>query len=103
MTLSIDQLDTSDAIAARASFPDIISAIRASGDRNGSRVTIDIPELDMDAVKRLLDLRGKMFYVVFVPVTTDEDAAEDEDDADQPAAVIIRSSSAKSRRIAPED
>lgn len=61
-------IDDPRAIAVRASFPDLISAIRASGDRNGCRITIDIPELDTDQVKRLMDLRGTIFYVVFVAI-----------------------------------
>ena len=45
-----------------ASFPNIQSAIRVSGD-GGARILLDIPESELPAIARLLLMRGKAINV----------------------------------------
>lgn len=45
-----------------ASFPNIQSAIRVSGD-GGARILLDIPESELPAIARLLLMRGKAISV----------------------------------------
>lgn len=51
-----------------ASFPPIQSAIKIG---DGARIQFDVPESELDAVKRLLDMRG---MVLVVSVETEDDA-----------------------------
>ena len=55
-----------------ASFPPIQSSIKIGQD--GARVQLDIPETEMDAVQRLLGMRGKVLRVT----VEDEDGEEDQ-------------------------
>ena len=51
-----------------ASFPPIQSAIKIG---DGARIQFDVPESELEAVKRLLDMRG---MVLVVSVETEEAA-----------------------------
>ena len=51
-----------------ASFPPIQSAIKIG---DGARIQFDVPESELDAVKRLLDMRG---MVLVVSIETEDDA-----------------------------
>lgn len=54
-----------------ASFPPIGSAVKLSGNGDGARVQLDIPESDVDVLRRLLDMRGQ---VLVVSIELEEDA-----------------------------
>jgi hypothetical protein len=54
-----------------ASFPPIGSAVKLSGNGDGARIQFDIPESDVDVLRRLLDMRG---IVLVVTVETEDDA-----------------------------
>lgn len=46
-----------------ASIRPIQSALSISGDNNGARLTLDIPETELPAIARLLLLRGQVLEV----------------------------------------
>lgn len=46
-----------DVIAFKASFPAIKSAILISGDGNGGSIKLEIPELEIDTFRQLIDMR----------------------------------------------
>ena len=46
-----------------ASLPDILSAINIAGQDGNSRIKLDIPASDVDAVLRLIELKGQSFSV----------------------------------------
>ena len=46
-----------------ASLPDILSAINIAGQDGNSRIKLDIPASDVDAVLRLIELKGQSFRV----------------------------------------
>lgn len=52
-----------------ASFPNIQSAIRVSGD-GGARILLDIPESELPAIARLLLMRGKAINVTIEDIPT---------------------------------
>jgi hypothetical protein len=55
------------AVRFRASFPAIQTAIRISGDGNGMRILLDIPESDVPAAVTLLALRESVLIVTVEP------------------------------------
>ena len=55
-------------ICFEASFPDISSALNISGNKNGMRVKIDIPETFRAEGAKLLLLREKAFKVTIEEV-----------------------------------
>ena len=46
-----------------ASLPDILSAINIAGQDGNSRIKLDIPASDIEAVVRLIELKGQSFTV----------------------------------------
>jgi len=46
-----------------ATFPSIMSAIKITGDGNGMRIQLDIPETEIGAAARLLLMREKVLKV----------------------------------------
>ena len=46
-----------------ASLPDILSAINIAGVDGNSRIKLDIPASDIEAVVRLIELKGQSFTV----------------------------------------
>ncbi|MEA2016248.1 MAG: hypothetical protein U9O59_06050 [Actinomycetota bacterium] len=46
-----------------ASLPDILSAINIAGVDGNSRIKLDIPASDMEAVLQLIKLKGQAFKV----------------------------------------
>ncbi|MBA7538826.1 hypothetical protein ES705_31103 [subsurface metagenome] len=46
-----------------ASLPDILSAISIAGQDGNSRIKLDIPASDIEAVVRLIELKGQSFRV----------------------------------------
>ena len=51
----------------RAAFPSIQSAIRFSGDGNGARIQLDIPEEELPTAIRLLAWRERVLVVTIRP------------------------------------
>lgn len=60
-----------DPLTFLATIRPIQSALSVSGDNNGARLTLDIPETELPAIARLLLLRGMVLRV------TVEEAASD--------------------------
>ena len=54
-----------------ASLPDILSAINIAGQDGNSRIKLDIPASDVEAVVRLVDLKGQSFKVSIESVKGD--------------------------------
>jgi len=50
-------------IVFTASLPDILSAINIAGQDGNSRIKLDIPASDIEAVVRLIELKGQSFKV----------------------------------------
>ena len=50
-------------IVFTAFLPDILSAINIAGQDGNSRIKLDIPASDIEAVVRLIELKGKSFRV----------------------------------------
>jgi len=50
-------------IVFTASLPDILSAINIAGQDGNSRIKLDIPASDIEAVVRLIELKGQSFTV----------------------------------------
>ena len=50
-------------IVFTASLPDILSAINIAGQDGNSRIKLDIPASDVEAVVRLIELKGQSFKV----------------------------------------
>lgn len=46
-----------------ASLPDILSAINIAGVDGNSRIKLDIPASDVEAVVKLIELKGQSFKV----------------------------------------
>jgi len=46
-----------------ASLPDILSAINIAGQDGNSRIKLDIPASDIEAVVKLIELKGQVFRV----------------------------------------
>lgn len=46
-----------------AILPDILSAINIAGQDGNSRIKLDIPASDIEAVVKLIELRGQSFKV----------------------------------------
>ena len=46
-----------------ASFPPIGSAVKLSGNGDGARIQLDIPESEIDVLRRLLAMRGQVLVV----------------------------------------
>ena len=65
-----------------ASFPPIQSAIKITGDGNGMRVQLDIPETQMGEGVKLLAWRQKVLRVTVEPVTAERDS--------DPIAALLR-------------
>ena len=61
-----------DPISFRASFPAIASAIIISGDGNGIRIKLDVPEVDLLRALHILALRETAFKVTIEPIENDE-------------------------------
>jgi hypothetical protein len=53
----------SEPLTFLASIRPIQSALSVSGDNNGARLTLDIPETELPAIARLLLLRGVVLRV----------------------------------------
>ena len=49
-----------------ASLPAIQSAIQISGDGNGARIKLEIPQSEIEAISKLLSLYGKCFKVIIL-------------------------------------
>jgi hypothetical protein len=62
--------DVKEPLRFLASFPPIQSAIKIG---DGARIQFDVPETELAAVKRLLDMRGK---VLVVTVEEEDDGAQ---------------------------
>lgn len=60
--------DGTPAIVLLASFADMQSAIRIHGSPNGARLVIDVPEVSIVDLTTLLGMRGRAFYLAFLPV-----------------------------------
>ena len=54
-----------------ASLPDILSAINIAGQDGNSRIKLDIPASDVNAVVQLIELRGQVFKVTIEQVESD--------------------------------
>ena len=63
-----DQMDKPKRVEFEGYFPSIQSAIRTSGNGEGMRVLIDIPEIEIAAAMHLMLLRGKVFKVILEEV-----------------------------------
>ena len=50
-----------------ATFPDIQSAFRISGERNGMRLLLDVPESEIGAAIKCMLWRGQVVRVAIVP------------------------------------
>ena len=50
-----------NAVTFSASLPPILSAIKTGDD--GARVQFDVPETDMDAIKRLMDWKRRELHI----------------------------------------
>ena len=51
-----------------ASLPDILSAINIAGQDGNSRIKLDIPASDIEAVTRLIEMKGQAFKVTIEEV-----------------------------------
>lgn len=60
-------MDEREKITFIASLPPIQSAASISGNDDGMRVKLDIPESEFPAAMRLMLLRGKTFRVEITP------------------------------------
>jgi len=58
-------------IVFTASLPDILSAINIAGQDGNSRIKLDIPESDVAAVVKLIELKGQAFKVTIEQVESD--------------------------------
>ncbi len=56
-----------DNFSFMASLPPIQSAISVSGQGDGARVKIDVPQSELEAILRLQLLSGQVFKVVIEP------------------------------------
>ena len=54
-----------------ATLPDILSAINIAGQDGNSRIKLDIPASDIEAVVRLIELKGQVFKVTIEKVKGD--------------------------------
>ncbi len=54
-----------------ASLPDILSAINIAGQDGNSRIKLDIPASDVEAVVKLIGLKGQSFKVIIEEVKGD--------------------------------
>ncbi len=50
-------------IVLTASLPDILSAINIAGQDGNSRIKLDIPASDIEAVIKLINMKGQVFKV----------------------------------------
>ena len=67
-----------EVISFLASLPPIQSAMSVSGDHQGMRIKIDVPECDVPNAVRLMLLAGKLFRVTIEPVKEDLTSFDDE-------------------------
>jgi hypothetical protein len=58
-----------------ATIRPIQSALSVSGDNNGARLTLDIPENELPAIARLLLMRGKVLRVTVEAQTEEQERA----------------------------
>jgi len=58
-------------IVFTASLPDILSAINIAGQDGNSRIKLDIPASDIEAVVRLIELKGQIFKVTIEQVESE--------------------------------
>ena len=56
-----------------ASLPDILSAFNISGVDGNSRVKLDIPASEINAIIQLTELKGQAFKVTIEKIKTDND------------------------------
>lgn len=56
-----------DNFSFAASLPPIQSAINVSGQGDGARIKLDIPQSELDAILRLQLLSGQVFKVTIEP------------------------------------
>jgi len=54
-----------------AILPDILSAISIAGQDGNSRIKLDIPASDIEAVVRLIELKGQSFKVSIESIRND--------------------------------
>lgn len=66
----------SEPITFIASFPAIASAIIISGDGNGLRVKLDIPEIEMMNALSLIAMRQTAFKVTIEPIDNGKNSQE---------------------------
>ncbi len=64
-------------ISFRASFPSIQSAIVISGDGNGVRIKLDIPEVDLIPFLQSIAMRQTAFKVTIEPLDDDRNQQRD--------------------------
>ena len=55
-----------------ATLPDILSAINIAGVDGNSRIKLDIPASDVEAVVKLIELKGQVFKVTIEEVSEGE-------------------------------
>ena len=70
-----------DVIVFKASLPAIKSALLISGDGNGGSIKLDVPELEIDVFRRLLEMRRDTLIVTIQRERAAEPVA-------QPARVV---------------
>ena len=68
--------DNNQPISFRASFPAIQSAIIISGDGNGVRIKLDIPEVDLLPFLHTLAMRQTAFKVTIEAIEDDGKSTE---------------------------
>ena len=71
--------DEHDPIVFRASFPAIASAIIISGDGNGMRIKLDVPEVDLLLSLHVLAMRQTAFKVTIEPIDDDGKSKDNQD------------------------
>lgn len=54
-----------------ASLPDVLSAINIAGVDGNSRIKLDIPASDVEAVMKLIEMRGQVMRVTIENVKED--------------------------------
>ena len=67
-------MSDSNSVTFLASLPDIGSAFRVSGHRNGARITLEIPESEMAGALQLLAWRECVLKITVEPVEDDSGA-----------------------------
>lgn len=82
-----------DPISFSASFPSIQSAIIISGDGNGVRIKLDIPETDLLPFLQSIAMRQTAFKVTIEPIEQDEQRQEPDN-----STTTVKRTTAKRRK-----